>query len=401
MKKLSVLLLSFTTAAAARADDATQFRGTGGLGISSEKNLPITWSKTEGLRWKAELPGRGLSNPVIAGGRVYVTATAAYQQKREAVLCFDVKTGKKLWERQVWATGTTLCHPKTNMAAPTPITDGERVYALFATGDLVCYDAAGDLVWYRSMVGDYPTIGNNVGAAASPTIWNDLVLLGMENAGESFAAGIDKLTGENRWRVERPRGINWATPLVIRNSGDPEVVFHSGKGVDAYDPASGKKKWSAPGLRNAGYSTLTTADGVLYFNSEKFTALRIPKKDAEPEVLWQSIKLKPGYCSPIAHQGRVYVLHGNGVASCADAKTGDILWTHRSEGTFTASPLLADGKLYYVNEAGVTTVLDVSGKEPKVVGTNAIEDTILASPVAADGAIFLRSDGALYCIGKK
>ena len=102
-----------------------------------------------------------------------MTASAAYQQKREVVLCFDLKTGKKLWERQVQATGGTQCHPKTNMAAPTPITDGQRVYALFATGDLVCYDRAGDLVWYRSLVGDYPTVGNNVGMASSPTLHGD------------------------------------------------------------------------------------------------------------------------------------------------------------------------------------------------------------------------------------
>ncbi|HZZ81767.1 MAG TPA: PQQ-binding-like beta-propeller repeat protein, partial [Gemmataceae bacterium] len=164
--RLFPTLLLLAVALTARAEDATQFRGHGGLGLSKEINLPTKWSATEGLRWKAELPGKGLSNPVVAGGRVYVTVTAAYQQKREAVLCFDVKTGKKLWERQVWATGTTLCHPKTNMAAPTPITDGERVYALFATGDFVCYDKDGDLVWYRSIVGDYPTVGNNVGMAA-------------------------------------------------------------------------------------------------------------------------------------------------------------------------------------------------------------------------------------------
>src|SRR2546423_274395 len=142
---LYILLLLFPLSL--RAEDVPQFRGPGGLGISKETNLPVTWSATENIRWKAELPGRGLSNPVIADGRVYVTATAAYQQKREVVLCFDLKTGKLLWQRQVWATGTTQCHPKTSMAAPTPITDGERVYALFATGDLVCYEKNGDLAW--------------------------------------------------------------------------------------------------------------------------------------------------------------------------------------------------------------------------------------------------------------
>ena len=251
------------------------------------------------------------------------------------------------------------------------------------------------------MVSDYPTVGNNVGAAASPTIWGDMILLCMDNAGESFAAAIDKHTGENRWRVDRPRGISWTTPLVIQNGGEPEVVLHSGKGVEAYDPATGKKKWAAPTLRNAGYSTLTFSNGNLFMASEKFTALQIPRKGAEPEVLWQSVKLKPGYCSPIAHDGFVYVVHGNGVASCADAKTGELVWTHRSEGTFTASPMVADGKLYFVSEAGITTVLQTGGKEAKLLGSNAIDDTILASPVASDGAIFLRSDRALYCIGTK
>src|SRR5438128_260440 len=190
MKKILAIVATFLICAHIHAADAPQFRGE--LGISTEKGLPIKWNADAGLRWTAELPGKGLSNPVIAGGRVYVTATSAYQQKREVVLCFDVKTGKKLWERQVWGTGTTLCHPKTNMAAPTPITDGERVYALFATGDFVCYDKDGDLVWYRSLVGDYPTIGNNVGMAASPTMHGDTLLICLENVGESFAVGIDK-----------------------------------------------------------------------------------------------------------------------------------------------------------------------------------------------------------------
>ncbi len=382
------------------AEDANQFRGNGGTSVSNEKNLPAKWSATENLRWKAALPGRGLSNPVIAGGRVYVTATSAYQQKREVVVCFDVKTGKKLWERQVWATGTTFCHKKTNMAAPTPTTDGERVYALFATGDLVCYDRDGDLVWYRSLVSDYPTVGNNVGMAASPAIWKDLILICMENAGESFAVAIDKRTGENRWRVERPRGINWVSPIVLEKGGQADVLFQGPTGIEALDPYTGKKKWHAADLRHAGYASVTVGDGVVFAPSKSFTALRPVAGKAEPEILWQSLKLRPSYCSPVAHGGLVYVVNGNGVVNCADAKAGDIVWTHRVDGPFTASPLLADGKLYIVNEAGVTTVMQ-TGREAKVLAANPINDTILATPVAADGAIFLRSDGMLYCIGVK
>jgi outer membrane protein assembly factor BamB len=397
-QSISIVLLGLLISPL-RADDVTQFRN--GLGTSKETNLPVKWSAKEGIRWKAELPGKGLSNPVIAGGQVYVTATAAYEQKREVVLCFDVKTGKKLWERQVWATGGTQAHPKTNMAAPTPMTDGERVYALFATGDLVCYDKDGDLVWYRSLVGDYPTVGNNVGMAASPAIHGDTLLICMENAGESFAVGIDKLTGKNTWRIDRPRDINWVSPVVIANGKDAEVLFQGPTGVEAHDVATGKKKWSAPKLRNIAYATLTFGDGIVFAPGEKFTALRPGKDNAEPEVLWQSLKLRPGYCSPVARDGLVYVVAGGGIVHCADAKTGEIVWTHRIQaaGSYAASPLLADGKLYVTNEAGVTAVLQ-AGREEKLLASNPIGDTILASPVAADGAIFLRSDSALFCIGK-
>lgn len=402
MKYKITLTIALAFSARASAEDATQFRGAGGLGLSKETKLPIEWSATEGIRWKAELPGKGLSNPVIANGRVYVSATQAYQQKRQVVLCFDLKTGKKLWERQVWGTGTTLCHPKTNMAAPTPITDGERVYALFATGDFVCYDKDGDLVWYRSIVGDYPTVGNNVGMAASPTIAGDVILLCMENVGESFAAGIDKHTGENRWRIARPRGINWVSPIVTKNAGETEVLFFGPDGLTAHEPNTGKKKWSEPSVKVWAYASLTYDNGIVYVPGDKFAALRPGSGKTEPSVLWQSPKLRAAYCSPIVHNNRLYVVNGNGVLNCADTKTGDVIWSQRVEGTFAASPLLADGKLYVVNEKGVTTVIAEGGKEANILATNTIDDTILACPVAADGAIFLRSDAALYCIdGKK
>src|SRR5262249_53280873 len=139
------------------AGDWTQFRGPDG-GVAHETGLPVKWGPEQGLRWKAELPGRGGSNPVIASGRGFVTASSGYRQNRLHVLCFDADTGQKLWERQLAATGSTACHPMTCMAAPTPVTDGQHVYALFATADLVALDRDGNLLWYRSLAGDYPTI---------------------------------------------------------------------------------------------------------------------------------------------------------------------------------------------------------------------------------------------------
>ncbi len=393
---LFVSLVSFSV----RAADWPQWRGPGGSGVAHEKGLPVTWSATENVRWKAALPGRGLSAPVIANGRVYVTACSGPDEERLHVLCFDEAGGKKLWERSFRATGTTLCHPKTNMAAPTPCTDGKHVYALFATQDLACLDAAGNLVWYRSLTGDYPTVGNNVGMASSPVLWKDLLLIAVENAGESFGVAIDKKTGKNRWRVARPRGINWVTPAVIEHGGRAEAVFQSGGDVTAYDAATGTSRWTFAGK---GISTIPSpvyADGLLLVPGERFLALRPETSGEAPPQVWSSNKLPTGYASPVAYGGRVYTVSAKGVVNCADLATGKPLWSQRLEGAFAASPLAAGGKIYVVNEDGAATVLR-AGARAEVLGGGEVGEKILASPVAANGALYLRSDGHLYCIAEK
>ncbi len=387
--------------ATARAEDVPQFRGAGGLGVTAVKGLPLAWNDQDNVRWKAELPGRGLSGPVIAGGRVYLTACSGYNQTRLHVLCFDQKSGQKLWERQIWATGGTLCHPKTNMAAPTPVTDGEHVYALFATGDLVCYNRKGDLLWYRSLVGDYPTVGNNVGMAASPVLAGELLIVCLENVGESFAAGIERQTGVNRWRVDRPRGINWVTPLVLQHQGKTEVVLQGPKDLTAYDPTTGQKQWSLTGHSFSTIPSPTVGAGTLFVPGDKFLAVRPGSTTEAPEVLWQSPKLRPSYSSPLYHKGRVYTVAQAGIVTAADAATGNVAWTYRLEGAFAASPLWAEGRLYVVSEEGATTILRDAGADCETLGTSTLKDKILASPVAAGDALFLRSDSFLYCIGAR
>jgi outer membrane protein assembly factor BamB len=381
--------------------DWPQFRGPDGGGVSAETGLPTRWSATENIRWKADLPGRGLSNPVIARDRVFVTACSGFQESRLHVLCFSEKTGKRLWERQFWSTGITLCHPKTCMAAPTPVTDGDRVYALFATGDLVCLDREGDLLWYRALSRDYPTIGNNVGMASSPVLFKNVLLVPMDNAGESFAAGIDKLTGQNIWRSDRPSDINWVTPLVFNHSGRAEAIFQSARGLIAYDPETGSKQWS---LDSAGFSTVASpvaGDGVLITTGGEVMGLRPGSADQAAKVAWKATKLHVAYTSPLYYQKRVYAINNTGVLNCADTATGKLLWQQRcsDKGTYWASPIAADGHIYVVNEAGTTTVLK-AGDEPKVVATNTLADVILATPAVANGAIYLRSDQHLFCMGQ-
>jgi outer membrane protein assembly factor BamB len=392
------------------AEDWPQFRGPDGRGVSSETGLPVRWGPGENMRWKADLPGRGVSGPVVARGRVYVTACSGPLQERLHVLCFDAATGKKVWERQLWATGNTLCHAKTCMAGPTPVTDGERVYALFATGDLACFDAGGMLVWYRALCQDYPNVSNQVGMAASPILWNDVLIVPLESAGDSLAAGLDKLTGRNRWKVDRPRDISWGTPLLVTHgSGDraTDVIFASPKGLTAYDPATGRKRWSYRGPGLSSIPSAIAADGLVLLPSG--AALRPPPNvppreegggEPAPEVVWKTAKLHPAYATPLSYRGRLYVINGAEILHCAELQTGKVLWRQRLKGSFSASPVAGDGKLYLVNEEGLTFVVE-PGDEPRIVSENALGEMILATPAIAGGALFLRSHGHLYCIGRK
>ncbi len=390
-----LLFLFFNSASFARAD-WPQFRGLNGAGVADGSNLPVTWSATENIRWKAALPGKGLSSPVTAGGKVFVTACSAYQETRLHVLCFDIATGKQLWERQLWATGSTMCHPKTNMAAPTPVTDGRNVYALFASGDLAALDGDGNLLWYRALARDYPRITNQVGLAASLALWEDVLLAPMENAGDSFVAGLDKHTGQNRWKVERPRDINWTTPLVTRQAGRTEVLFQSPKGLGAYDPATGRQQWSYSGAGLHSIPSPVFSDGLVVLPGG--VALK-PAGD-HAETAWTSTKLRPGTGTPLCYRGRIYSINGAGnMIACYDLKDGKQLWQERIQGPYSASPVAADGRLYLVNEEGATTVMQIDN-EAKILAVNALGEPMLATPAIADSALFLRSDQHLYCVAK-
>jgi outer membrane protein assembly factor BamB len=388
----------------AHAGDWPQFRGPGGSGVSPDAGPPTTWDGRSGanVRWQADLPGRGVSGPVVARGRVYVTACTGVRQDRLHVLCFDAATGKRLWERRFWATGNTLCHPRTCMAAPTPATDGESVYALFATGDLAALNRDGDLLWYRSLARDYPQITNQVGMAASPVLCGDVLLLAVETTGESFAAGLDKATGKNRWKVPRPRDTNWVTPLVLERHGRAEALFLSANELTAYDPATGRERWAyrAEGLSpTPSVPSPAVADGLVVTGNG--VALRPGEGPEGPEVIWKSNKVRPAYASPLCYNGRLYAVSNTGtVLDCFDLKDGKVAWQQRVKGPFSASPVAAGNRLILVNEGGVTTVLEV-GPRPRVLATNPMGEEVLATPAIAGGALFLRSDRHLYCIAEK
>jgi outer membrane protein assembly factor BamB len=375
------------------------FRGPGGSALSPEKDPPLKWSKSDGLRWKADLPGRGLSGPVVAGGRVFVTACSGYRQRRLHVLSFDEKTGRRLWERQFTATGSTACHSVSCMAAPTPAADDRAVYALFATGDLAALDHDGNLLWYRSLVGDRPGITNQIGMAASPALAGTVLLLPLENAGDSFAAGLDTATGKDRWTARRPRGINWVSPIVFPHEGRTAALFQTETEATAYDARTGEVLWSYADKGLSSIKSPSVGEGLIFLAADKVLAIR-PRRDGNPhEEVWRAGDLSQGYASPIYYRGWVYYLTPVALV-CMRASDGEEQWRQRVAGPFDASPVIAGGRLYAVNNRGRTTVVAL-GERPRVLARNDLDDAIQATPALADRCLYFRSDKALYCAGPK
>ncbi len=391
--------LTLALAVTLSAADWAQFKGPNATGVSPEKNLPTEWSKTAGQKWKATLPARGVSSPIVFGDRVYVTCSSGIRDDRLHVLCFDATTGKQLWHRQLQATGGTAAHPKSCMAANTPVADETGVYALFATGDLAAFDTDGTLRWYRSLVGDYPTVTNQVGMAASPVLVRDRLIVPMDNAGESFLAAVDTKYGKNVWKAERPRDINWVTPIVRTVGNTTEVLFDAPSGLAAYDAASGEKRWASK-LTKGSIPTGTLDGDTLYMPVGGVTAIKLGPKGPEGEPVMKAKDVQPGMPSPLVYLGKVYAVTGQGTATCADAKTGKLLYKERVKGAFSASPVAGDGKVYFLNETGGCTVIDGKADTFEVLAVNELGEETLGTPAIANGRIFIRTDKALYAIGK-
>ncbi len=391
-----MLLLALALAAPPATGDWPQFRGPDGRGVSTDKNLPIKWSKTDGHRWKIDLPARGVSSVVIANGIVYLTASSGQRGDRLHVLAYSAKDGSKLWQRQFAATGSTLCHPMSCMAAPTPVADDTGVYALFASGDIVAVNADGSVRWIRSLVGDYPSICNQVGMASSPVIADGKLIVPMDNAGESFLAAVDLKTGTNLWKVSRPRESNWVTPVLRSTGATPEVLFPTGGELVSYDSATGSKLWthkSASGM----IPSPSVVDDVIYMPARGTTALKYNAGKLEP--IWTAVTLSGGMSSPLVYEDGIYAVNGAGVMNAFDRKTGRSLWKERASGKCSASCIAGDGKIYAFDEKGKCTVFK-AGNNAEVLATNDLGEEVLGTPAISSGAIYVRTNKSLFCIGE-
>ncbi|MCU0876924.1 MAG: PQQ-binding-like beta-propeller repeat protein [Pirellulaceae bacterium] len=381
------------------AADWLQFRGSDNNPVAADVKLPTQFGAEENVAWKAALPGDGVSGPIVVGDRVIVTASSgAVQQDRLHVLAFDAQTGKQLWHRQVWATGRPFHHPESANAAPTPASDGERIFAFYSSNDLVCLDLEGNLLWYRGLGHDYPKAGNDVGMSSSPVVAGDTVVVQVECQGDSFAAGLDVATGENRWKIARPKGANWVSPAVLKRPGEkPSVLLQSASGVTAVEPTSGKELWRFD-AKCGGIPSLMALGDRVYVPATGLTVLDTSASPSTPSLAWESNKLVLANASPVVHGGKVYALNRVGVLACGDEKTGDVEWQVRLKGTFWATPVIAGEHLYAVNKDGQCFVVKLGGEKGEIVHTAEMGEPFYGTPAIAHNGLYLRSEKNLWKI---
>ncbi len=376
-------------------------RGPLGNGVSDEVGLPVALDAKKHVAWRIDLPGRGLSSPLVLGERVFVTASGGTRQDQMQILCLNAADGSVIWQRQFWAMGSTMCHNKTSIAAPTPVTDGKLLYAIFSSNDLFCLDIDGNLRWLRGLTLDYPNARNSLGMASSLVLAGGVLVAQVENDSESFTAGLSRENGANIWKLSRPKSSNWTTATVQKTrTGAELVLLQSGKGIHAVNPKNGEVIWHY----SDGASTIPSsvlAGGVLYVPSHGVTALELSDDGRSFKQKWRSSRLRPATASPLVHRERVYSLNNAGVLTCGDTDSGRRLWQLRLDGPYSGSPVVADNHLYAFNEEGKVQVVDLSAPEGRIAGEMELGEMILCSPAISNGAIYVRSNERIWKIARK
>lgn len=391
----------------AKSENWPGWRGPARTGVSGETGLPTTWSATENVLWKSPVPGTGTANPVIWEDRVFLTASGGRDQGELHVFCFDRDTGRTRWHRRLWGTAPTLFYPKSGMASPSPITDGKHLWTAFGTGDVFCFDRDGGLVWQRALADEYGVFENRFGASSSPLLFEETLIHQCDHYGASYVIALDKMSGANRWKTDRPDvWHSWSSPQLVPIGDRFELVLSGSEKLDGYDPRTGKWLWMVRGLARECVPTPVLANGLLISVSGT-NGVHICVKPGgngdvtESRVVWRNSRGTSFVPSGIALGGRYYVADDKGIATCFDSATGEVRWRKRLGGRFTASPVAADGKLFFTDESGSTLVLDATQSEYHEISRNDVGENVYASLAISQGRLFLRTANNLICVGVK
>jgi outer membrane protein assembly factor BamB len=413
MRAALVTLTVFLIApAASAADNWPEFRGPGGMCHASGSGFPVEWDETRNVRWKVAVRGKGWSSPVVWGNQVWITSAPPDGKERFA-LAFDRRSGALLHDVKVFdVPNPAFCHPTNSYASPTPCIEEGRVYVHFGSAGTACIDTAtGKKLWERR---DFPC-DHWRGPASSPIVWRDRLFVPFDGYDLQYVVALDKETGRTLWKKDRSFDYGqldgdlkkgYGTPSVLEINGKPQLVSPAAFGTIAYDPMTGEEIWkvvhggmnvTARPLPINGRLILCTGDGGL-----RLLALRTGGTGdvTATHIEWKTNKSVPSRSSPILVGDLLYMVSEDGFVSRLDTQTGQTLSKERLAGKFWASPLWADGRLYFCNEDGITYVVDVRNGW-KVLDANRLADGFMASPAAVGKDLFLRTRTHLYCIGHK
>lgn len=396
------------------------WRGSQGTGMCSEKDLPIHWSQKQNVRWRTPLPDRGNSTPIVWENRVFITQAVESEGRRE-VMCFDRTTGNLIWKSGVKGIEPEPTHELNPPCAASPVTDGERVIASFASAGLFCYDLDGKELWRRDLGKQLHIWGNG----ASPIIHEDLCILNFGPGEATFLIALDKKTGRTVWRHDEPGGDSgqtrpgqnraawigsWSTPIVISVDGHKELIVTLPNRVCAFDPSTGKELWTCDGLNPLVYTSPIHEDGIIVgMGGYSGSALAVRAGGignvTQTRRHWHHPKTKQRIGSGVIHDGFIYILNDPGIAECFELQSGKRLWEERLRGTGPkstswSSMILSENKLYAINQSGDTFVLRAS-PDFELLSTNPLGETAMSSLAVSNGEIFIRTYESLWCISER
>ena len=400
------LILCFLPAA--WAEDWPGFRGPTRQGVSSERDLPLHWGRDSNVLWKTPTTGSAWSSPIVWGDRIFLT-TASNGGSSCHVLSLDEKTGRVLWDKHVFEQETLMKRRQNSYASPTPVTDGQSVFAVFADGSIVALDFDGNVLWRNR---DFDFFSEH-GLGASPILHKDLLIMTFDPSSRTDREGkigwkvpwegaaiwaLDKSTGELVWEARRgPSRLAHVTPNLMRTGGKEELISAAGDVIQGFDPETGERLWSVHAQGEGVVPSIVVGGGLAYSISG-FEATAIRAVAPGGRVVWEQTRSASHIPSMIYEAGLLYNIHENGVATCMDAETGEILWQERVGGKHWASPVLGDGRIYFLSEEGETTVIRAD-REYEELARNRLDEHTQASMAVSDGRFYIRTANHLWAIG--
>jgi outer membrane protein assembly factor BamB len=406
----AVIGLFLALASSLPAGDWREWRGPAGTGVSDEKDVPLTWSKTENVKWRVPMDGTGNSTPIVVGSRVFVAHAPAKGPAR-GLYCYDRSTGEQLWKHEVEYAENEPTHNTNPYCSASPASDGERVVAWYGSAGVYCFDLAGNVLWQK----DLGKVEHIWGYGSSPAIYEDLVYINYGPGLNAFVVALDKKSGNEVWRKEYPgmksselgefRG-SWSTPVVHKFGERTLLLLSLPEKLRAVDPRTGEDVWTCDGASKLVYTSPLVAGDVVVtmcgYGGPAFAVKGTGEGDVTAQRLWIHPRNPQRVGSGVVVGDLVYILNEPGQAWCLDTKTGEKKWEERLGGGNSWSSMThADGRIYIANTAGTTFVLEPSSEECKIVSENPLGELTRGSHAFSDGQIFLRTYQALYCIEQK